>query len=59
MIRKIIKTCECFVDVCLTISVENTDGYIIGQKYVFHSGSNWMSRDNKSASWNDKLHLDV
>ena len=40
MIRKIIKTCECFLDVCLTISVENTNRYTIGQKYVFHSGSN-------------------
>ena len=37
MIRKIIKTCDCFLDVCLTISVENRN--ILGQKCVFHSGS--------------------
>ena len=39
MIRKIIKTCDCFLDVCFTISVENTNRYILGQKCVFHSGS--------------------
>ena len=38
MIRKIIKTCDCFLDICLIISVENTNRYILGQKYVFHSG---------------------
>ena len=38
MIRKIIKTCDCFLDISLTISIENTNGYILGQKCVFHSG---------------------
>ena len=38
MIRKIIRTCDCFLDVCLTISIENTNRYILGQKCVFHSG---------------------
>ena len=37
MIRKNIKTCDCFLDICLTISIENTNRYILGQKYVFHS----------------------
>ena len=34
MIRKII-TCDCFLDVCLTISVENINGYILGQNWFF------------------------
>ena len=38
MIRKVIKTCDCFFDICLTISIENTNRYILGQKRVFHSG---------------------
>ena len=38
MIRKIIKTCDCFLDISLTISIENTNRYILGQKCVFHSG---------------------
>ena len=38
MIRKIIKTCDCFLDICLIISIENTNRYILGQKCVFHSG---------------------
>ena len=38
MIRKIIKTCDCFLEICLTISIENTNRYILGQKCVFHSG---------------------
>ena len=38
MTRKIIKTCDCFLDICLTISIENTNRYILGQKCVFHSG---------------------
>ena len=37
MIRKNIKTRDCFLDICLTISIENTNRYILGQKYVFHS----------------------
>ena len=27
MIRKIIKTCNCFLDICLTISIKSTDRY--------------------------------
>ena len=38
MIRKIIKTCDCFLDISLIISIENTDRYILQQKCVFHSG---------------------
>ena len=38
MIRKIIKTCDCFLDICLTISIEDTNKYILCQKCVFHSG---------------------
>ena len=38
MIRKIIKTCDCFLDISLTISIENTNRYILEQKCVFHSG---------------------
>ena len=38
MIKKIIKTCDCFLDICLTISIEDTNRYILGQKCVFHSG---------------------
>ena len=38
MIRKIIKTCDYFLDVCLTISIESTNRYILVQKCVFHSG---------------------
>ena len=34
MIRKII-TCDSFLDVCLTISVENINGYILGQNWFF------------------------
>ena len=45
MIRKIIKTCDCFLDVCFTISVENTNRYILGQKCVFHYGSKPFSCD--------------
>ena len=38
MIRKIIKTCDCFLDICLTILIESTNRYILAQKCVFHSG---------------------
>ena len=38
MIRIIIKTCDCFLDVFLTISIENTNRYILCQKCVFLSG---------------------
>ena len=38
MIRKIIKICDCFLDICLIILIENTNRYILGQKCVFHSG---------------------
>ena len=39
MIRNIIKTCDCFLDNFLIISIENTNRYIYGQKCVFDSGS--------------------
>ena len=38
MTRKIIKTSDCFLNICLTISIENTNRYILGQKCDFHSG---------------------
>ena len=38
MIRKIIKTCDCFLDIFLTISIENNNRYILCQKCVFLSG---------------------
>ena len=52
MIRKIIKACDHFLDVCLTISVEKTNRYILGQKCVFHSGSkpflcDWIEKKKK------------
>ena len=52
MIRKVIKTCDCFFDICLTISIENTNRYILGQKRVFHSGikhflCDWIEKQNK------------
>ena len=37
MIRKIRKTCDCFLAVCLTTSIKNINRYILGQKCVFHS----------------------
>ena len=39
MIRKIIKTCDCFLDVCQTVSVEDANRYILDQKCVFRSGN--------------------
>ena len=33
MIRKIIKTCNCFLDICLTISIKSTNRYLV--KNVF------------------------
>ena len=45
MIKKIIKTCDCFLDICLTISIEDTNRYILGQKCVFHSGFKPFLRD--------------
>ena len=52
MIRKIIKTCDCFLDICLIISIENTNRYILGQKCVFHSGfktflCDWIEKKKK------------
>ena len=52
MIRKIIKTCNCFLDICLTISIKSTNRYILSQKCVFHSGikpflCNWIEKENK------------
>ena len=38
MIRKILKTCDYFLDIYLTVSIENTNRYIFGQKFVFYSG---------------------
>ena len=38
MIRKIIKTCDCFIDICLAILIENIKRYILGQKCVIYSG---------------------
>ena len=35
MIRKIIKTCDYFLGICLTTSIENTNRYILGQKLGF------------------------
>ena len=55
MIRKIIKTCDCFLDICLIISIENTNRYILGQKCVFHSGfktflCDWIEKKKKFKS---------
>ena len=55
MIRKIIKTCVCFLDIFLTISIENTNRYILCQKYVFLSGikpflSDWIEKKNRNQS---------
>ena len=52
MIRKIIKACDCFLDICLTISIKNTNRYILGQKCVFHSQikpflCDWVEKENK------------
>ena len=52
MIRKIIKACNCFLEISLTISMENTNKYILGQKWVFHSGIkfflwDWIEKKNK------------
>ena len=52
MIRKIIKTCDCFLDICLTILIENTNRFILGQKCVFHSGikpflCDWIEKKKK------------
>ena len=38
MIRKIIKTSDCFLNICLTISIKSTNRYILGQKCVANSG---------------------
>ena len=57
MIRKIIKTCDCFLDVCFTISVENTNRYILGQKCVFHSGIKPFLCD--SIEKNNKIEIRV
>ena len=38
MIRKIIKTCDCLLDICLTISIKSINRFILGQKRDFHSG---------------------
>ena len=53
MIRKIIKTCDCFLDVCQTVSVEDANRYILDQKCVFRSGNIpfyviWLKKKN----WN-------
>ena len=58
MIRKIIKTCDCFLDICLTILIENTNRFILGQKCVFHSGikpflCDWI--ENKKKNRNQSL----
>ena len=52
MIRKMIKTYDCFRDICLTISIKSTNRYILGQKYVFHSESkpvlcDWIEKEYK------------
>ena len=52
MIRKIIKTCDYFLNICLTISIKSTNRYILGQKCVFHSGikpflCDWVEKENK------------
>ena len=38
MIRKIIKTCDCLLNICLTISIKSINRFILGQKPGFHSG---------------------
>ena len=52
MIRKIVKTCDCFLYICLTISIKSTNRYILGQKCVFHSAikpflCDWIEKENK------------
>ena len=51
MIRKTIEKCDCFLDFCLIISIESTNRYILGQKFVFHSGikpflCDWIEKKN-------------
>ena len=55
MIKTIIKTCDCFLDICLIISIENTNRYILGQKCVFHSGFktfwwDWIEKKKKNSN---------
>ena len=38
MIRKNIKACNCFLDICLAILIKNINRYILGQKCVIYSG---------------------
>ena len=45
-------TYDCFLDICLTASIENTDIYILGQKCLFHSGikpflCDWIKKKKK------------
>ena len=56
MIKKIIKTCDCFLDICLTISIEDTNRYILGQKCVFHSGfkpflCDWIEKEKMKSEF--------
>ena len=36
--NKMIKTCDCFIDICLAILIENIKRYILDQKCVIYSG---------------------